>query len=113
MTTSDTGNDRNQCSTREDEREKLRDFVAYTLTSARGLYREPLSYGPMRMVDALEKALALIASCGLSDPTMDATLGIIRENRWRAGTDPVGFAKALDDATVQLVRITVADEENS
>ncbi|SFV09261.1 DUF6092 family protein [Alicyclobacillus macrosporangiidus] len=38
-------------------RETLRDYIGYVLTSARGLYGEPLSYGPMRMFDALEKSL--------------------------------------------------------
>ena len=107
MTATDTDNVFSQS---ENLRERLRDYVAYTLTSARGLYREPISYGPMRMVDALEKVLSLLRDLGLSDSELDLPVQIVRDNRWKAGTDPEGFAYALDNGIMQLVRITLEEK---
>lgn len=91
-------------------RERLRDYVAYVLTSARGLYHEPQSYGPMRMVDSLERSLALLKEWGLTDEGLEEPLAVVRENRWRAGSDPEGFGAALDDAIARLVRLTLKQE---
>lgn len=91
----------------ENDRERLRDYVAYVLTSARGLHREPQSYGPMRMVDAREKVLTILKGLGVSDKAMEEALEAIRDNRWLAGTDPEAFAKVLDGAIVQLVKVTM------
>ncbi|MFM1652099.1 DUF6092 family protein [Brevibacillus sp. B_LB10_24] len=96
--------------TKEELRRLLRDYVAYVLTSARGLYREPASYGPMRMVDAMEKSVALMRELGLADEELDETLTVIRENRWRA-MDPEGFSQALDEAIHLLVRSTLKESE--
>lgn len=93
-------------SSRNDQelRETLMDYVAYVLTSAAGLYREPLHYGPMRMVDSLEKSLKLMRELGFEDATLEAPLAVIRENRWCAGTDAKQFSNALDEAIITLVK---------
>lgn len=90
----------------EELRERLLDYVAYVLTSARGLLREPQSYGPMRMVDSLERSLVLLREMGLGDERLEESLKVIRENRWKAGSDPEGFAQAVDEAVNCLVGIT-------
>lgn len=87
-------------------REMMRDYVAYILTSARGLHREPSHYAPMRMVDGLEKSLAIISQLGLEDPALEDVLSVIRENRWCAGTDPERFGRSLDEAILRLVTLT-------
>lgn len=46
--------------TEERIQELFRDYVAYVLISAKGLYREPHHYGPLRMYDAMEKGLRVI-----------------------------------------------------
>ena len=100
MTTTET--------TRDEEklREYLLDYAAYVLTSAAGLYREPQHYGPMRMVDALEKSLHLMREMGFESDAVEGPLTVIRENRWRAGTDADGFSGALEEAILQLVKVT-------
>lgn len=99
---------------KDEMRERLLDFVAYVLTSAKGLYREPYHYGPMRIIDTLEKSLSLMQELGLSIDSLETTMAVVRENRWMAGTDAEGFAKALDEAILQLVGITIeGPNENS
>lgn len=91
------------------EQELIYDFIGYVLTSAKGLYREPQSYGPMRMIDTLEKAILLLKELDVvtDSQSVDNILASIRENRWKAMSDPSGFAKAIDDSVLLLVDITV------
>jgi hypothetical protein len=87
--------------------EHLRDYVAYTLTSAKGLYREPQSYGAMRIIDSMERALSLLQEAGIKDEELDNVLSSIRKERWRAMTDSQGFAKAIDESILELVDLSV------
>ncbi|MCM2535062.1 DUF6092 family protein [Neobacillus pocheonensis] len=87
--------------------EHLHDYVAYTLTSAKGLYREPHSYGAMRIIDSMERALNLLQEAGIKDDELDNVLSSIRKERWRAMTDPQGFAKAIDESILELVDLSV------
>ncbi|GAX91751.1 DUF6092 family protein [Effusibacillus lacus] len=92
---------------------RLLDYVSYVLTSARGLYKEPHSYGPMRMVDSLEKALFLLRDMGIKDDAIEESVAVIRENRWRVTSDPEAFAQALDDAILRLVKVTLKESSTS
>ncbi|WP_085505770.1 DUF6092 family protein [Thalassobacillus devorans] len=92
----------------EESKEGLLDFVSYVLTSTRGLYREPHSYGPMRMIDTLEKALQLLKEQGLAHESLDEVMKEVRQNRWQATSDPEAFAKSLDASINQLVKLTKA-----
>ncbi|MBB3127136.1 hypothetical protein FHS19_001790 [Paenibacillus rhizosphaerae] len=90
-----------------DMRERLLDFAAYVLTSARALYREPQSYGPMRLADTLEKGLELLQAAGIRDETVEQAMAAVRETRPVAMTDPEGFAVALDRGIAVLVKATL------
>ncbi|MET3850582.1 DUF6092 family protein [Paenibacillus sp. OAE614] len=90
-----------------DMRERMLDFAAYVLTSARALYREPQSYGPMRLADTLEKGLELLQDAGIRDETVEQAMAVVRESRPVAMTDPEGFAEALDRAIAVLVQATL------
>lgn len=87
--------------------EHLLDYVAYTLTSAKGLYREPHSYGPMRMIDSMERALHLLKEAGIQDDALEEGLAAVRNARWKAMTEPEEFGKAMDESILNLVDITV------
>jgi hypothetical protein len=89
------------------------DYVAYVLTSAKALYKEPHTYSPMRMVDSLEKALKLLGDAGVQYDSIEDTMTIIRENRWRVTSDPEAFADALDEAIHRLVKVSMQDGNNS
>ncbi|TWT03636.1 DUF6092 family protein [Planomicrobium sp. CPCC 101079] len=92
-------------------KEHLLDFVGYVLTSTRGLYREPQSYGPMRMIDTLEKALMLLKEQGLEEESLDQIMGILRENRWKVTADPEAYALAIDEAIQHLVTVTLQEKD--
>ncbi|OXL85118.1 MULTISPECIES: DUF6092 family protein [Paenibacillus] len=90
-----------------DMRERMLDFAAYVLTSARSLYREPQSYGPMRLADTLDKGLELLQAAGIRNETVEQAMAAVRESRPVAMTDPEGFAEALDRAIAVLVQATL------
>lgn len=94
----------------EELHERIRDYAGYVLTSARALYREPQSYGPMRLADALDKALGLLLATGIHDEAVGGAMAVIRESRPLAMTDPERFAAALDQAIGQLVQATLKEQ---
>ncbi|HEO8422247.1 Uncharacterised protein [Mycobacteroides abscessus subsp. abscessus] len=91
--------------------ELVRDYGGYVLTSAKGLYREPEHYGPLRMIGALERTLLLLKELGIEDEEMEDALSVVRKEGWRALSDPSGYEKALDQSIHQLVDITVNNKE--
>lgn len=91
--------------------ERFLDFVGYVLTSTRGLYKEPHSYGPMRMIDTLEKAISLMKEQGLEEKSLDGVMEVLRENRWRVTSEPEAFADALDKAIHRLVVVTLDERD--
>ncbi|WP_243356426.1 DUF6092 family protein [Bacillus litorisediminis] len=98
-----------ECTKTSAIQEQLRDYVAYTLTGAKGLYREPQSYGPMRIIDSMERALRLLQEAGIKDEELEKGLEVVRKERWRAMNDPEGFGKAIDEAILNLVNLTIKE----
>jgi len=90
--------------------ELVRDYGGYILTGAKGLYREPAHYGPLRMIGALERTLILLKELGIEDKEMEEALVVIRKEGWRALSDPSGYEKALDQSIYQLLEITVKNK---
>lgn len=86
--------------------EHLRDYVAYTLTSAKGLYREPHSYGAMRMIDSMERAIQLLQEVGIKDEELEKGLSSVRKERWRAMTDTKEFGRAIDESVLEIVNLS-------
>jgi hypothetical protein len=87
--------------------EKLRDYVAYSLTSAKGLYREPHSYGAMRMIDSMERAISLLQEAGIKDKALEEGLSSVRKERWRAMTDTKEFGRAIDESVLEIVNLSM------
>ncbi|PLS14646.1 hypothetical protein CVD28_26705 [Bacillus sp. M6-12] len=99
--------------TEQQIKEHLRDYVAYALTSAKGLYREPQSYGAMRMFDAMERALCLLQELGERDEALEEALTAVRKERWQAMTNPDAFGKAIDDSILKLVDLSMYDDNKT
>ncbi len=55
--------------------EELVLLAAFLLSSGHGLLSEPVSYGPMRCLDAARRVLALAAELGITDEGLDALRG--------------------------------------
>jgi len=106
----DTDNTRRQSGEPDSAvRSEYADLVAFILTSAHGLYREPHSYGPMRLMDVLSKLHALCERMGVTSEEISEIVSLIGDNRPAAFHDPERFVGVLDRAIVQLADYTAQE----
>jgi hypothetical protein len=63
-------------------------LLGFLLTSAHGLYDEPASYGPFRLVDAAGRLLELMQAQNLSDPFLQQLGEELARERFAAMSDP-------------------------
>lgn len=62
-------------------------LLGYLLTSAHGLYDEPVGYGPFRLLDASGRLLDIMQSHGLGYPSLQQFKDIIEEERFGTSDD--------------------------
>lgn len=55
----------------EEKRLRIYDFIAYLVSSARGLLAEPQLYGPFRCLDAVSRFVQLLNDLGVRDPYLE------------------------------------------
>ena len=60
-------------------RPQIIDLLGFLLTSAHGLFDEPKSYGPLRLVDAAGRLLEISADAGINDEFLNS---ISKSHRW-------------------------------
>ncbi len=82
-------------------REDLSLLVCYLLTSAHGLYDEPASYGPFRLVDAAGRLLGIMEAAGLSDAFLMELKEDIEAQRF-GRSDDEALRAFLDQACVRF-----------
>lgn len=68
-------------------KQELFTLVGYLLTSAYGLYEEPQSYGPFRLLDTAGRLLTIMETHGLSDPFLEELRAWIDQERFGSSTD--------------------------
>ena len=80
--------------------DEILEFVAYLVTSARGLLDEPADYGSMRLLNAAQRLCVQTAS-RIDDPSLRTVLERLAEDIprdvVRRISDPQGYREALDD----------------
>jgi len=62
-------------------------LVGYLLSSAYGLYSEPVGYGPFRLLDASGRLLESMQANGLEDPFLAQLNEIIEQERFGTSDD--------------------------
>ncbi len=62
-------------------------LVGFLLSSASGLYEEPASYGPFRLLDAAGRLLGIMRSHGASDPFLHELEDKLAKERLGAMSD--------------------------
>ncbi len=82
-------------------REDLVLLVGYLLTSAHGLYGEPASYGPFRLVDAAGRLLGIMEAAGLGEPFLTELKKAIDDQRFGVSNDEA-LRTFLDQACVRF-----------
>ncbi len=86
----------------EDEHFKLLTFL---IVSARGCVEEPPIYGPLRLIDAAERLIALMDNMGKADERLREIMKTIHEGKFSVMKDEAEFIKLLDDLVLKISRI--------
>ena len=78
--------------------EYVYDLATYMLTSARGCIEEPLLYGPLRLIEALSRLVAIsqYAPCVKKDEFLLAAKKKIDQNKYTVMQSEEEFTKFLD-----------------
>jgi len=90
------------------EEEKLRyDLIklfCYIITSARGCVEEPKMYGPLRLIDSVERIITLLDKQGLADDFLKKEGAKIEENKYLLMQDEEGFIEFLDELVIDFTK---------
>jgi hypothetical protein len=73
----------------------------YLVTSAEGLKEEPKEYGPLRLLEVLER-IALYAAKSYDDAFLREIAGEVSENKDLVMTDNERFYRALENLVVRF-----------
>ena len=90
------------------EEEKIRydllKLFCYMIVSARGLVEEPKLYGPLRLLDSVERIITLLDNEGLADDFLKKERVKIEENKYLVMQDEAGFTKFLDELVIDFTK---------
>jgi hypothetical protein len=78
-------------------------LVGYLLTSAHGLYDEPLGYGPFRLMDTAGRLVGIMKSHGMADPFLTKLEGTIEAERIGSSSDQE-LRATLDNLCLQFAQ---------
>ncbi|MGI6485906.1 MAG: DUF6092 family protein [Tepidanaerobacteraceae bacterium] len=82
------------------------DYMAYVVSSAKGCINEPKMYGPFRLVDSIEKFMALLKKYNLfDDEEVNRVAEKIANEKLSVMTDEEKFISMLDEVTFELIEI--------
>jgi hypothetical protein len=70
-------------------------LLGFLLSSARGLYDEPASYGPLRLTDAARRLLTTMVDQGMLDPYLERLQAALEE-ACAGVADDDGLRRLLD-----------------
>ncbi len=85
--------------------ERLFELVAYLITSAQGLFQEPASYGPLRLLEAAKRLLELMEEQGLASKAERRLKNMIEENMHLVLSDEEEFQRFVDRLVEELASI--------
>jgi len=84
------------------EAQSFLDLLCYMATSARGCVDEPTIYGPFRLVDAMQKLIAVLDDCGIAGDFLQQQLTYIADSKLLMVEDEKGFVDFLDELVLRF-----------
>jgi hypothetical protein len=88
----------------EEKRARIYDFIAYLVSSARGLLVEPQMYGPFRCLDAVSRFIRLLDDLGIRDAYLSELKKEIDECKYLVLTDEEKFREFVVLLNVKLAQ---------
>ena len=78
-------------------------LLCYMGSSARGLLDEPVSYGPLRLIDGVSRLIGILEEEGKIDEELSRIKGLIDQGKFLVMTDQDQFKNLLDEVVIALV----------
>jgi len=88
----------------EEKRIRIYDFIAYLVSSARGLLVEPQMYGPFRCLDAVSRFIRLLEDLGIGDAYLSELRKEIDEYKYLVLTNEEKFREFVVRLNVKLAQ---------
>ena len=79
------------------------ELLVYMATSAAGLKGEPKVYGPLRLIESVQRLANLMLQDDPDNEHMKELVAIIESGKRKSMTDEEGFYRMLNEATEKLV----------
>lgn len=79
-------------------------LFCYIITSARGCVEEPKLYGPLRLLDSMERIITLLDNEGLANDFLRKERAKIEENKYLLMQDEKGFTKFLNELVIDFTK---------
>jgi hypothetical protein len=73
-------------------------------SSARGCVDEPIIYGPLRLIESIEKIITIIGEQGISDDFLLAEREKIENNKLVVMEDEEAFVELLDELVLDFTK---------
>ncbi len=90
------------------------DFIAYMLTSARGLIDEPAIYGPFRLLDGVSRLCETMIEHHHDDEEFLRNLkGKIDEKKFSVMTDRETFISMMDEVVLDVTHLLMKKSETT
>ena len=80
-----------------------RELLVYMTTRAAGLNGEPHYYGPLRMIESVQRLCGLLLQDDPDNETLKALTARIEPDKHKGMTDPQAFQQMLDEAAALSV----------
>ncbi|MEM2213289.1 MAG: DUF6092 family protein [Candidatus Nezhaarchaeales archaeon] len=88
----------------EERRLRIYDFIAYLISSARGLLIEPQVYGPFRCLDAVSRFIHLLSDLEVEDPYLAELKDEVDKGKYLVLIDESRFKNFIVHLNVKLAR---------
>ena len=83
--------------------EEIVQLLCYMITCARGLFDEPVSYGPLRLIESVTRLIEIIEKQKLADNELLTIKELIDQNKFLIKTNQEKFKSVLDEIVIILV----------
>jgi hypothetical protein len=77
-------------------------FCLFLVAAAEGLFQEPREYGPLRLLQALQRVAGLLAEHGVENPFLSEKAKQVDENTRSVMRDPSRFQEFVSDLVVDF-----------
>ncbi|MGM0405583.1 MAG: DUF6092 family protein [Thermoplasmatota archaeon] len=80
------------------------DLLCYMSSSAKGLVDEPKLYGPLRLLESMERIIDVLESNDMSNEFYTKLKEEIKENKYTVMQDEEEFVESIDNIVAMLAK---------